>query len=52
LATRTGYSKKGHLGFRIHPHTRRKKNAIRAASFAWGYENAARYVDNAMKLMM
>jgi hypothetical protein len=26
------------------------KNAIRAASFAWGYENAARYVDNAMKL--
>ena len=26
------------------------QNAIRAASFAWGYENAARYVKNAMKL--
>jgi len=26
------------------------QNAIHAASFAWGYENAARYLKNAMKL--
>lgn len=26
------------------------QNAIRASSFAWGYENAAKYVKNAMKL--
>lgn len=26
------------------------QNAIRAASFAWGYENASKYVKNAMKL--
>ncbi len=43
------FRKKGVLEF-ISTLTPGAQNAIYAASFAWGYENAAKYVKNAMKL--